>query len=103
MVAEDSQVPPSGGHHYEEQTCDGEVGKTEEQSSVCIVERGRTGDMRAVAGDRPEVPMLPFPSWCAGAMHNGLELKQVQTQSLNLPPGLGILLALGNDGGPGPR
>lgn len=40
----------------------------EEQSSVCTVERGRTGDMMTVAEDRAEVCMLPFPSRFAGVM-----------------------------------
>lgn len=36
------------GHHYGEHIHDGEVGKTEKQSSMRAVERGRTGDAKVV-------------------------------------------------------
>lgn len=39
-------------HHYDEQICDGGVGKAEKWSSACTVERGRTGDTTVVAGLR---------------------------------------------------
>lgn len=45
--------------------------------------------------------MLPLPRRdCRGVSYNSLELMQIQTLSLNLPPGLGIPLALDNNAGP---
>lgn len=50
QVAVDTQATPAflervAGYDYNDQMCDGEMGRTEGRSGVCPVETGRTGDM----------------------------------------------------------
>lgn len=95
------------GCPHEEQISDGEVGKIDNLSGARSVERGELEPRQQLqVRERAEADMLSLSlslslsSRVIRVVCSSLELTQMQTQALSMPPSCGVTLALGKDRGP---